>query len=170
MNLRAERLTEDAFAPYGAVISCERTDVAASSANLGSAERRDFLADLDNPRPAARLNLASFRCQPWPARPLPLGMLEKHPHSTQVFVPMTSGPFLVVVALGEDAPNLDTARAFLAAPGTGIAYAPGIWHHPMVALTMPIDFACMVWEDGSALDCVTFSLGDAMKLVIDGLP
>lgn len=167
-TLVAEPLTQEAFAPFGGVVSCDRSDRAAAAANLGSADRRDFVVDVVNARPGARLNLATFRCRPWPARPLVLDMLEKHPLSTQVFVPMTPGPYLVVVASGGDAPDLATVRAFLAPGGVGIGYAPGVWHHPMIALAAPIDFSCLVWEDGSALDCVTCSLG--APLTIDGLP
>ena len=29
----------------------------------------------------------------------------------------------------------------------------GVWHHPMIALDAPIDFTCLVWEDGSEGDC-----------------
>lgn len=172
MNLRVHPINERDFEPFGRLVSCARADVAASSANLGTAERRDFLADLSNPRPGARLNLASFRCAPWrrgagdTAQPLMLGMLEKHPASTQVFVPMSSDEYLVVVALGADAPDLTTVRAFVVR-GMGIAYGPGVWHHPMIALSTTLDFACLVWEDGSSLDCLTHPLAE--PLVVDGV-
>lgn len=162
----AAPLTHAAFAKYGAVVSCDRDDRAASAANLGSADRRDFLLDVENRRPGARLNLASFRCRPWPARPLVLTMLEKHPMSTQVFVPMTSGRYLVVVADGEGAPDLATVHAFVAEGGVGVGYAPGVWHHPMIALDAPIDFSCLVWEDGSALDCVVHTLDAPLTVTV----
>ena len=60
---------------------------------------------------------------------------------------------VVVVALGGDAPDLSTVRAFLAAGTQGEGYRPGVWHHPLVALDTPIDFTCFVWEDGTAEDC-----------------
>lgn len=162
----AVALTHAAFAKFGAVVSCDRDDRAASAANLGSADRRDFLLDVENRRPSARLNLASFRCRPWPARPLALTMLEKHPLSTQVFVPMTAGRYLVVVAEGGDAPDLTTVRAFVASGGVGVGYAPGVWHHPMIALDAPIDFTCLVWEDGTALDCVVHALGAPLTVSV----
>ncbi len=159
-------LTQAAFAKFGAVVSCDRDDRAAASANLGSADRRDFLLDVENRRPAARLNLASFRCRPWAARPLSLSMLEKHPDSTQVFVPMTAGRYLVVVAEGDDAPEVATVRAFVATGGAGVGYAPGVWHHPMIALDEAIDFTCLVWEDGTPRDCIVHPLRAALVIAV----
>lgn len=87
--------------------------------------------------------------------------------STQVFIPMSPGAFLVVVASGDDAPDLSTARAFVVEGPRGIAYAAGVWHHPMIALDRDIDFTSLVWEDGTPLDCVTVSLTD--KLTVTAL-
>ncbi len=161
----AEPLTAAAYAPYGDVVSAARDDVASKPANQGTAARRDWLVDLANHRSGARLNVASFRCAPQRAWPRPLALLEKHPHSTQVFVPMSARRYLVVVALGGDAPDLSTARAFVASGAQGVSYRPGVWHHPMIALDEPTDFACFVWEDGSEGDCVVSPLADGALVV-----
>lgn len=154
----AEDLTAEAYAAYGDVVSADRADVAAKPANQGTAARRDGLAHVASLRPGAALNLCSFRCAPRTDWPMAVALLEKHPHSTQVFVPMNARRYLVLVALGGDAPDLGTARAFVAGPTQGVSYRPGVWHHPMIALDAPIDFACLVWEDGSAGDCVVAPL------------
>lgn len=150
----AAPLTARAFAPYGAVLSADRDDLAARDANQGTAARRDFIADLVNLRPHARLNLASFRCAPRDLATFRVSLLEKHPHSSQAFVPMNASRYLVVVALGGDRPDLQTLRVFKSLGTQGILYHPGVWHHPMIALDAPTDFTCLVWEDGSPEDCV----------------
>ena len=63
--------------------------------------------------------------------------------------------YLVCVAptLPDGGPDLSGLRAFLCGPGQGVAYAPGTWHHPMVALDAPGEFTMLAWEDGTALDC-----------------
>lgn len=160
MLVVAEPLTAAAYAPYGRVLSADRDDVPAKPANQGTAARRDFLVELANHRPGARLNLASFRCAPRTGWPMPLVLLEKHPASTQVFVPMNARRYLVVVALGGEGPDLGTLRAFLAGPTQGISYHPGVWHHPMIALDDSTDFTCLVWEDGSEGDCTVVDLRD----------
>lgn len=156
--LSAETLTAEAYAPFGEVISADRSDVAAKPANQGTAARRDFLADVATLRPGAALNVCSFRCAPKTGWPMSVELLEKHPLSTQVFIPMNARRYLVLVALGADAPDLASARAFVASGAQGVSYRPGVWHHPMIALDAPIDFTCLVWEDGSDGDCVVAPL------------
>lgn len=158
-------LTAAAFAPYGDVVSADRDDVAAADANQGTAARRNRLTSLVNLRPHAALNVASFRCAAQTAWPRALALLEKHPHSTQLFVPMTARRYLVVVALGGDAPDLATARCFVARANQGVAYRPGVWHHPMIALDAATDFTAFVHEDGTPDDCVEHAL-DAGALVV----
>lgn len=162
--MRVERLTAGAYAPYGDVISADRDDIDARDANMGTAARRNFVAEMRNVRPHARLNVASFRCAPRAPEGLSLSLLEKHPGSTQAFIPMNAARYLVVVALGGDAPDLSTLRAFEALGTQGITYRPGVWHHPMIALDAPTDFTCLVWEDGSEGDCVVCDLAQPVRV------
>ena len=99
------------------------------------------------------LNVSVFRCAPRTRWPLAVELLEKHPESTQVFVPMNARRYLAVVALGGDRPDLATLAAFVATGAQGISYHAGVWHHPMIALDSEVDFTCLVWEDGSPGDC-----------------
>lgn len=140
----------DAYAPYGDVIAA-REDCATRPANLGTAQRYLQVAPLRSSRPAAASHLSVYRCAAWDG-PLELSMLERHLHSTQVFLPQGASRYLAVVALGGDAPDLSTLRAFLVEGSAGISYHPGVWHHPMIAL-IPTDFVCLVWEDGGTDDC-----------------
>ena len=168
VRVLAEPLSQAAYAPFGAVISADRTDVAGGPANQGTAARRDFLATIEDLRPGkARLNLAAFRCAPRAPFPARLTLLEKHPASTQIFLPMNARRYLVVVAPGKGRPELAGARAFLAGPTQGVSYAPGTWHHPMIALDETTDFACLVWEDGTAADCVVFDLPGDVELTVE---
>lgn len=164
-RLAPEPLSAEAYVPFGDVLSADRADVAAKPANQGTAARRDHLVDVISRRPAAALNVCSFRCAPREAWPLPVALLERHPLSTQVFVPMNARRYLVVVALGGDAPDLGTARAFVATGAQGVSYRPGVWHHPMIALDAPIDFICLVWEDGTPADCAVAPLPEGALAV-----
>ncbi len=141
--MRAEPLTAEAFAPFGDVIS-----------NQGTALRFDFAARLVNLRAHAKANLCAVHAQPQ-SLPLEVKLLERHPHSSQAFLPMVCGRLLVVVAptAKDGGPDLAGLRAFTCLPGQGINYAPGTWHHPMVVLDAPAELAMLVWEDGTAGDC-----------------
>jgi ureidoglycolate lyase len=151
-------ITPEGYRPYGDILSADRVDVPARDANQGTAARRNWQIELAHSHPRARANFASFRCVPRTEWPMRLLLLEKHPHSTQTFVPMNASRYLAVVALGGDAPDLATLQAFVAHGGTAVSYRPGVWHHPLIALDQVTDFACLVWEDGSAEDAVEHSL------------
>lgn len=152
-----------AFAPYGHVVEGRG---AAAEANQGTAARFPQDASLDNQRAGAALAVSVFRCAPQATRPFVVRLLEKHPRSTQMFVPMNARRYLVVVARGADAPDLATLAAFVAEGTQAVSYHPGVWHHPMIALDATIDFVCFVHEDGGPEDCVVHPLveGDARAI------
>lgn len=138
------------YAPYGAVIAAGAG--VARLTNQGRARAWDRLVPLWSRHSGATPNLGVFRTGPWLDETLEVRLLERHPWSTQVFLPMTARRYLVVVALGADTPDLSTLRAFVAGPDQGVSYAPGTWHHPLVALDAEADFGCLVWEAGDGRD------------------
>lgn len=76
--------------------------------------------------------------------------------------------FLIVAApsLPNNTPDLARLRAFLCHPGQGINYRAGVWHHPIIALDQPAEFAMLAWEDGSSGDCEEFHLAERILLVV----
>lgn len=163
-DVKVVALTAQAFAPFGRVISAGLQPGA--PANQGTAVRFDFCAELSNTRPHSKPNLAVFRSV---AKALPheVRLLERHPCSTQVFLPMIVSRYLVCVAptLPDGGPDVGRLAAFTCLPGQGVAYAPGTWHHPMVALDAPGEFAMLAWEDGTALDCEVRDLAQPVRVV-----
>lgn len=155
-------LTAETWAPFGDLLAARPAGHRVG--NQGRAKVWDRLVELQNGRPGARPNLGVFRTVAWPERELHVRLLERHPASTQVFIPMTASRYLLVVA---PPGPLDPARiqAFVAGPDQGISYRPGVWHHPLVALDREADFACLVWEDGSAGDCEIVAL-DGPRMAI----
>ncbi|KAF6817584.1 ureidoglycolate hydrolase [Colletotrichum sojae] len=105
-----------------------------------------------------------------------VGILERHPFTTQTFVPFGSSPsfsYLVIVAptdptpspstdslpspktggKGSGLPALERLRAFVASPGQAVTYAAGTWHAPMVALGpagAAVDFVVTQFASGVA--------------------
>ncbi len=162
--MRAAPLTPEAFAPFGDVVSAGLRDGA--PANQGTAVRFDRCAALESSRPEARPNLAVFRSL---ARSLPieLRLLERHPCSSQTFLPMVCARFLVCVApaLEDGRPDAGGILAFACGPGQGVSYRRGVWHHPILALDAPAELAMLAWEDGGPLDCVEYALEDPVRVV-----
>ena len=133
-----EPLTAASFKPFGDVI-----DVASAARhftiNEGYAERYDDLARIDVDREGGRPKLSIFRAVPRTI-PFALSVIERHPLGSQAFIPMSGRPYIVVVCEGAHAPDLGTLRCFTAQAGQGVNYAPGTWHHPLLALEAPCDF------------------------------
>ena len=155
MRVVAQPLRPESYSLYGDVIMAAPRGEPGRPANRGTARRFNHLGAVEDLRPgASALNVCVFRCSPRLDFPLPVTLLEKHPASTQVFVPMNARRYLVIVARGGDRPDLGTLAAFIAMGAQGVSYRPGVWHHPMIALDAEIDFSCLVWEDGSEADCV----------------
>jgi len=150
--VRAEPLTPEGFAPFGDVVSAGLRE--GLSANQGTAVRFDHAARLYNDRATARPNLAVFRSTPL-SLPIELKLLERHPCSTQSFLPLKCARFLVCVAqtLPDGGPDIRALRAFVCGPGHGINYREGTWHHPIIALEASAEFAMLAWEDGGPGDC-----------------
>ncbi|MEZ4299951.1 MAG: ureidoglycolate lyase [Polyangiaceae bacterium] len=160
----AAPITPEAFAPYGQVVSAGLFE--GRSANMGTAVRCDFCAGLESTRPGAKPNLAVFRST---AKSLPfeIVLLEKHPCSTQAFLPMVCTRYLVCVApaLPDGTPDIEGLVAFQCGPGQGINYRRDVWHHPILALDGDADFAMLAWEDGSAVDCVEHPLVTLVRVI-----
>ncbi|MBI3298461.1 MAG: ureidoglycolate lyase [Elusimicrobia bacterium] len=164
--MRAKPLSPAAYRPYGTVIAAAGGKPI--PANMGTARRWDFLAELVNKRPGkAKANLCVFRCAPFKGKRFTAKLLERHAHSTQVFLPLSSSRrALVIVAKGGRKPDLSTLAAFIMEGPRGISYRPGIWHHPMIALGTRADMACFVHEDGSRQDCEVFPLPAPVTITV----
>ncbi len=105
-TIEAVPLTAEAYTPYGAVIETKFNQHFNDSANYGTAKRFDWITDLKNLRSeTAKLNICVFRSSPR-TLPFKITKLERHPFSTQMFIPMTAQRYLVIVALGGDTPGL----------------------------------------------------------------
>jgi ureidoglycolate lyase len=163
MKLKAVPLTAEAFGPFGQVVSCGG---GARDANQGTALRNDFLAQVKSTRPSARPNLCAIRSQPQQL-PFTAKLLERHPHSSQAFLPMIASRILVIVAPNKGGkPDVDHVQAFIAAAGQGFNYSLGTWHHPLVVLDTAAELAMFVYEEGGPGDCEEFPL--ATPLIIEG--
>jgi ureidoglycolate lyase len=167
MRVPCHPLTAQGYAPYGDVVMASPHGEVGKPANQGTARRFDHLAALADLRPGrASLNVSVFRCHPRPAGPFAVALLEKHPATTQLFVPMNARRYLALVALGDDRPDLSTLAAFVATGAQGVSYRPGVWHHPMIALDGETDFACFAWEDGSPDDCAVVAFPDDARPLV----
>jgi ureidoglycolate lyase len=95
--------------------------------------------------------------------------LERHPHSTQSFVPIRAGRWVVVLAptLADGSPDVANARAFLAGPEDAICIAQNVWHAGLTVLDGPAEFAMIMWRTTAGDDGVVHNLTSPLTLTID---
>ncbi|MFK7913073.1 MAG: ureidoglycolate lyase [Pseudomonadales bacterium] len=140
ITLHPEPLTADAFAPFGQVIEASATP---ELINAGTTDKFSDLANVDLSAAGGRPQVSLYEGQPY-ALPFHVAMLERHPLSSQLFMPLSERPFLVVVAPpGSDfeaaapaplAVAPDSVRTFVTNGRQGVNYDRGTWHHPLVAI------------------------------------
>lgn len=186
LQIQAEPLTPESFAPFGGVISPDhQTKGFESQANYGTLIKVLKVAPIvNNFQSGSTLNWNIFRCTP-PDHLIEYGpqkkanvylskVLERHPFSTQLFVPMgrqsSEIGYLVIVAPNDldGLPDLTGLRLFLCRGNQSVTYGVGTWHAPMIALNGMIDFAVLIHENGVPEDdCQECYIEPGLKIVFD---
>ena len=166
MQLIVEPLSRDAFSPFGDVIEPDISRMS-FSINEGTSRRFHDLARLD-PGENGRLIVSIFRAQPREL-PLTVTLLERHPKGSQAFMPLSGQPFLVVVAPKGERIDHSQIRAFLAHGQQGVNFAPGVWHHPLLALHSESDFL-VIDRDNPAYNCEEQQLDAPLSVQIETRP
>lgn len=184
-------LTQSSFAPFGAVIANPRPDIHPSTfsptssdeiphnpipANQGTAIKYQHVSPLTNLYPQAPsqqtgkavMNLFSCASRPLSGGEFEVRILERHPFTTQTFIPLvsTQARYLVIVAPslspsdadeglpvpdGRGLPDVKGLKAFVATAGQAVTYGAGTWHAPMVALEGEgdrLDFVVVQFANG----------------------
>ena len=129
-------LSATAFASFGDVIEAgESGELINQGTTLKYADLAELKLTEENGRPAVHVYYAS-PCN----LPFHVEMMERHPLSSQLFMPLSERPILVVVAPAGDGFDSSQLRAFVSNGRQGVNYHPGTWHHPLLALEETGDF------------------------------
>lgn len=178
------------FAAFGSVIlafptknqNLDKTD--GLLVNQGTATKYADVAKLENHyshAPSGRPGkdaISLLACEPRYAQTsndevmIPIGILERHPYTTQMFVPFGMSRrdndirYLVVVAPGisthpsvkgspDRTPDLNELRAFVSTGDQAVIYNAGVWHAPMIVVgKSSINFVVLQAVNGNdAEDC-----------------
>jgi ureidoglycolate lyase len=98
-----------------------------------------------------------------------LRVMERHPLGSQSFIPVTkdlNNKYLVVVAPATcqtEAEITQHLRAFIVQGFTGVTYAKGVWHHPLISLDQMQDFI-VVDRQGPGNNCDEIELSNQIKI------
>ena len=154
LELKAEPLTADAFAPFGDVMDARMS--ASFPINAGRTQRHHDLAKVETLGDNARTLINIFVSQPI-TLPLELTFLERHPQGSQAFMPLHQERFIVVVAPPGEHINPDDVRAFVTDGRQGVNYRPGTWHAIQSVLEREGEFL-VVDRGGDGNNCDEFPL------------
>jgi ureidoglycolate lyase len=128
--IKPVRISRSNFSSYGDLISTD--DINPMNINEGYAKRFDNLANLDTSKDSGKTIVSIFSALKR-TFPMKIHMMEKHPLSTQAFIPMKETTFLAFVAPTGESPEIDKIQSFIIHPKMGINYKPGIWHFPLIS-------------------------------------
>lgn len=163
MILRLQKLTAEAFAPFGQVI--EMDSDRAIHINDGRTEKFAGLAELVSLQDA-RFSLHRYRSKAT-SLPLRVEKLERHVLGHQAFIPLHSRPFPVVVAAAGPPPTAERVCAFISNGKQGVNLSPGTWHHYQISLEEGSQY--LVLERSNAgQDCEQVSLDEPLMLSLEG--
>ena len=160
IELRPEELTAEAFAPYGDVV--ESADSEAEEMNADSFERFDDLCKVN--ADDGRVAMSIARCRVATKLPHQFAMVERHPHGSQSFVPLTPCRMMVVVAPAGAAPKAADLRAFVSNGRQGINYHQGTWHMPLIAFDAGQEFL-IIDRVGDTPNCDLHDLDQPVTLL-----
>lgn len=162
-TIQIQALTLDNFAPFGEVISCQGHDY--FHINHAQTERYHALA-MTEILGEAQAGISIFRNIQSTQIPFQVAMLERHPQGSQAFIPMQGQAFLVVVApgLNADEPDISQLQAFISNGSQGVNYRAGTWHHPLLTLEAPSDFA-VIDRIGSGPNCDVYEFNSPIQIV-----
>jgi len=160
LELKAEPLTADAFAPFGDVMDA-RT-FASFPINAGRTQRHHDLAKVETLGENAHTLINIFVSQPV-TLPLELTFLERHPQGSQAFMPLHQERFIVVVAPPGEHINPDEVRAFVTDGRQGVNYRAGTWHAIQSVLEREGEFL-VVDRGGDGNNCDEFPLAITVML------
>ena len=153
-------LTRENFIQFGDVI--EVNDKAQNfSINDGFTQRYHDLALVDVTEEGGRTLINIFRSTPL-KQPISIKMMERHPLSSQAFIPMGQDPYLVVVAPKGEL-DITKIEVFLASSNQGVNYHKGTWHHYCLALNEISDFL-VVDRGGAGDNCDVISLDGSLVI------
>ena len=160
LELKAEPLTADAFAPFGDVIDARTSP--SFPINAGRTQRHHDLAKVETLGENAHTLINIFVSQPI-TLPLELTFLERHPQGSQAFMPLHQERFIVVVAPPGENINPADVHAFVTDGHQGVNYHAGVWHAIQSVLDREGEFL-VVDRGGEGNNCDEFSLAMTITL------
>lgn len=166
-KIKVQKLTREAFAPYGTVVDWPSEQEADGFA-LRSSDRFDFfpkLGSLACDHDSMQVGIATHY-----KRPYRTVNMERHYHTEELMVPLTN-PIILIFAKNDgldpnEEPDIDKVEAFLINTTQGVVVNTGVWHWTPFAVGGDSRIICIFAENTSAQDCDVRKFPDGQVLEI----
>ena len=155
IQIQAEFLTREAFAPFGDVIEKKGSD--SFPINRGKCQRHHALSTAEVMGDDARVIMSIFAGQAYQL-PHRVDLVERHPLGSQAFYPLGNDPWLVIVC-ADDSGIPIAPKAFLASSDQGINLYRNVWHGVLTPLVSDADFL-VVDRDGEGKNLEEYSFDE----------
>jgi ureidoglycolate lyase len=151
MGITIEHLVPERFSAFGWIIEHDGRAGRCYHPQVLSKHAAQFW--LNNPKEQLRLPYAMTR-------------LERHPYSTQCFLPLTGARYLAVACPSrtDGTPDGKNLCAFDVCAPTGIAFREGVWHHGLLVYDTPANFA-VIMGNGARTETEFFEMTRNIQLV-----
>lgn len=165
-SITTSKITQNGFSEFGNIIDTSNPTGEGISVNEGRGKRFNYPNIFNHKKDMGDPEISIYQINP-STLPVEITMLEQHPDTSQLFLPITGADYLVVVAPtnSEGLPDLSNLKAFIAPHDVGISYHAGVWHLPMMSLEQAGSFAMLMWESGTKNDCIIHNLNEKTTIL-----
>lgn len=165
-SITTSKITQNGFSEFGNVIDTSNPTGEGISVNEGRGKRFNYPNIFNHKNGMNDPEISIYQINP-STLPVEITMLEQHPDTSQLFLPITGADYLVVVAPtnSEGLPDLSNLKAFIVPHDVGISYHAGVWHLPMMSLEKAGSFAMLMWESGTKNDCIIHNLNEKITIL-----
>ena len=130
MDLKIKKITKENFSAYGDLITTKNKK--GENINTDTTKSYFDLANIEILGEDHRCRLNIFKAKKR-IFPLKIYMMENHPFSSQVFLPLDKTNFIVLVAPFAPKPNLNKLECFIVTDGDGVNFKTKVWHFPLIS-------------------------------------
>lgn len=144
-KIKVQMLTEEAFAPFGAVLQTEGKEFGGEAGMYNWYEKQAAVEGAE----VVSVNLLTAI-----QREYRFDKFEAHKRTTETVLPLTGG--LIVAGIPDGEVTEDRVQAFYVPVGKGISWAPGAWHYA----PFPVggDATCaIIFRHGTGADDAVFA-------------
>ncbi|HWR23527.1 MAG TPA: ureidoglycolate lyase [Feifaniaceae bacterium] len=152
-KLKVQKLTEEAFRPFGSVITTKGRTYGGQEGVFRWYEKQGAVEGAQD----VSVNLLTAV-----ARAFTFGRFEAHARTTETLLPLTGGVIVAGMPAGEAAPG--RLQAFYIPVGEGVCWAAGAWHYAPYPLGEDAVCAAIFRHGTGEGDSVFFDLEQPMGL------